>query len=259
MERVSRMAPPLQCGRLGLPSHSQPRRIRLQRTAWLGRGTGPSRAWPTDASGDGPEYEAPHRAAANLRAWQQGGGSPRTSLTRRPSWSRRRKWKPAPLPRSAFAGFRFPSDVIVPAVRGYLSYRDVEELLTERGVEVDHVTIYRWVLRFTPLLADTARPCRHRVGNRWQVDGRRNATTRFESSPAWRSVVVVASTAPWCLAALGTIWVRVARDGGGHPSWQTARNPMPVPVAGTSVRTAAAPHAGCQHGTGEAGKPVGPS
>jgi transposase-like protein len=77
-------------------------------------------------------------------------------------------------PRSAFAGFRYPSDVIVLAVRWYLrfglSYRDVEELLTERGVEVDHVTIYRWVLRFTPLLAEAARPCRHRVGDRWQVD-----------------------------------------------------------------------------------------
>jgi transposase-like protein len=77
-------------------------------------------------------------------------------------------------PRSVFAGFRFPSDVIVLAVRWYLrfglSYRDLEELLTERGVEVDHVTIYRWVLRFTPLLADAARPCRHRVGDRWSVD-----------------------------------------------------------------------------------------
>ena len=56
--------------------------------------------------------------------------------------------------RSTFAGFRFPSDVIVLAVRWYLrfglSYRDVEELLTERGVEVDHVTIYRWVLRSRP-------------------------------------------------------------------------------------------------------------
>jgi transposase-like protein len=77
-------------------------------------------------------------------------------------------------PRSAFAGFRFPSDVIVLAVRWFLrfglSYRDVEELLTERGVEVDHVTVYRWVLRFTPLLAEAARPCRHAVGDRWWVD-----------------------------------------------------------------------------------------
>jgi transposase-like protein len=75
---------------------------------------------------------------------------------------------------SAFAGFRFPPEVIVVAVRWYLrfglSYRDVEELLAERGVEVDHVTIYRWVLRFTPLLAEVARPCRHSAGDCWSVD-----------------------------------------------------------------------------------------
>jgi transposase-like protein len=42
--------------------------------------------------------------------------------------------------------------------------------LAERGVEVDHVSVYRWVLRFTPLLAEVARPCRHAVGDRWEVD-----------------------------------------------------------------------------------------
>ena len=60
------------------------------------------------------------------------------------------------------------------AVRWYLrfglSYRDLEELLAERGVEVDHVTLYRWVQRFTPELVDAARPCRHAVGSRWFVD-----------------------------------------------------------------------------------------
>jgi IS6 family transposase len=64
--------------------------------------------------------------------------------------------------------------VITVAVRLYLryglSYRDVEELLAERGVEVDHVTVYRWVQRFTPLLIDAARPCRHATGDRWFVD-----------------------------------------------------------------------------------------
>jgi IS6 family transposase len=87
---------------------------------------------------------------------------------------RTRRPRPTPVPPSAFAGFRFPPDVIVLAVRWYLrfglSYRDLEELLAERGIQADHVTIYRWVLRFTPLLADAARPCRHSVGNRWQVD-----------------------------------------------------------------------------------------
>jgi hypothetical protein len=45
--------------------------------------------------------------------------------------------------------------------RHALSYRDVEELLAERGIDVDHVSVYRWVQRFTPLLIDAARPCRH--------------------------------------------------------------------------------------------------
>ena len=79
----------------------------------------------------------------------------------------------APIAGSAFAGFCFPSDVIVLAVRWYLrfglSYRAVEELLAERGVEVDHVTVYRWVQRFTPLLADAARFARTRraIGGSW--------------------------------------------------------------------------------------------
>jgi transposase-like protein len=64
--------------------------------------------------------------------------------------------------------------VITVAVRWYLryalSYRDIEELLAERGIEVDHVTIFRWVQRFTPLLIDAARPCRHVPGDRWFVD-----------------------------------------------------------------------------------------
>jgi transposase-like protein len=92
-----------------------------------------------------------------------------------------------PLTRSAFAGFCFPPDVIVLAVRWYLrfalSYRDVEELLAERGIEVDHVTVYRWVLRFTPLLADAARPCRHAVGGRWRVD-----ETSVKVAGRWRYV-----------------------------------------------------------------------
>jgi transposase-like protein len=77
--------------------------------------------------------------------------------------------------------------VIVVAVRWYLrfnlSYRDVEELLVERGVEVDHVTVYRWVQRFTPLLADAARFARHSPGNRWYVD-----ETHVKVNGVWRYV-----------------------------------------------------------------------
>jgi transposase, IS6 family len=64
--------------------------------------------------------------------------------------------------------------VIAVAVRWYLryglSYRDVEELPAERGIDVDHVTIYRWVQTFTPEFIDSARPARHATGDRWFVD-----------------------------------------------------------------------------------------
>ena len=88
-------------------------------------------------------------------------------------------------PPSGFAGFRFPAEVSWLAVRWYLryglSYRDVEELLGERGVEVDHVSVYRWVQRFTPLLVEAARPCRHSVGDRWCVD-----ETYLKLAGVWR-------------------------------------------------------------------------
>ena len=77
--------------------------------------------------------------------------------------------------------------MVLLAVRWYLryglSYRDVEELLAERGIEVDHVTIYRWVQRFTPLVIDAARPCRHSVGDRWFVD-----ETYVKVAGVWRYV-----------------------------------------------------------------------
>ena len=96
--------------------------------------------------------------------------------------------RPIPVdPDSAFKGFRFQPEIIVLAVRWYLryglSYRVVEELLGERRIEVDHVTIYRWVQRFTPLLADAAGPCRHIVGDRWFVD-----ETYVKVAGTWRYV-----------------------------------------------------------------------
>ena len=101
---------------------------------------------------------------------------------------KRRRSRPQVQPGSAaFAGYRFPPEVILLAVRWYLryglSYRDLEELLAERGVEVDHVTLYRWVQRFTPLLVEAARPCRHAVGGRWFVD-----ETYVKVAGVWRYV-----------------------------------------------------------------------
>ncbi|ABW16434.1 putative transposase [Parafrankia sp. EAN1pec] len=58
---------------------------------------------------------------------------------------------------------------MVPAVRAVLPGRR-GTARPERGIAVDHVTVYRWVARFTPLLIDAARPCRHTPGDRWFVD-----------------------------------------------------------------------------------------
>jgi transposase-like protein len=57
------------------------------------------------------------------------------------------------------------------------------KLLTERGIEADHVTVYRWVQRFTPLLVGAARPCRHAGGDRWFVD-----ETYVKIAGRWRYV-----------------------------------------------------------------------
>jgi transposase-like protein len=56
----------------------------------------------------------------------------------------------------------FEADIILCAVRWYLryalSYRDVEELLRERGVSIDHTTVFRWVQRYAPELDQCCRP-----------------------------------------------------------------------------------------------------
>jgi transposase, IS6 family len=85
----------------------------------------------------------------------------------------------------AFRGFRFPAEVILWAVRWYLqfpiSYRDLERMLADRGVEVDHTTMYRWVQRFAPELEKRMRrhlrPCR----GPWHVD-----ETYIRVSGQWR-------------------------------------------------------------------------
>src|SRR6202162_2631050 len=69
---------------------------------------------------------------------------------------------------------RFPPVVIQHAVWLYLrftlSYRDVEELLAERGLDISYETVRRWVLKFGPAIARRVRQCRPRRSNRWHLD-----------------------------------------------------------------------------------------
>ena len=69
---------------------------------------------------------------------------------------------------------RFPPVIIQHAVWLYLrftlSYRDVEELLAERGLDISYETIRCWVLKFGPLIARRLRRCRPRPSDRWHLD-----------------------------------------------------------------------------------------
>ena len=74
-----------------------------------------------------------------------------------------------------YSGYRFPSDIIQRAIWLYLrftlSYRDVEERLAERGVEVSYETIRRWVLSFGSVIARQLRARRPKPHSRWHLDG----------------------------------------------------------------------------------------
>ena len=71
-------------------------------------------------------------------------------------------------------GMRFPIDLILVCIRWYaaypLSYRHLEEMMQERGVNVDHSTINRWAIRFLPLLEKVFRKYKRPVGVSWRMD-----------------------------------------------------------------------------------------
>ncbi len=138
---------------------------------------------------------------------------------------------------SAFAGFRFPREVISLAVRWYLryglSYRDVEELLAERGVTVDHVTVYRWVQRFTPEFVEAARTCRHLPGDRWFVD-----ETYVKVSGRWTYLYRAVDQ----YGQVVDVWLSIRRDLAAARTFFTrALATGAVPVEGTTDRAPAYP------------------
>src|SRR4029077_4063190 len=74
----------------------------------------------------------------------------------------------------SYCRHRFPPPIIQHAIWLYLrftlSYRDVEELLAERGLEVSYETVRRWVLKFGPGIARKLRRCRPRPSDQWHLD-----------------------------------------------------------------------------------------
>jgi transposase-like protein len=102
-------------------------------------------------------------------------------------------------------------------------------------VQVDHVSIFRWVQRFTPLLAEAARPCRHRVGDRWWVD-----ETYVKVSGRWRYVYRAINQ----FGQVIDVYVSPRRDGGAArcffaPALATTKV---IPVEVTTDKAAVYPH-----------------
>ncbi|WP_027159813.1 IS6 family transposase [Methylobacter luteus] len=74
----------------------------------------------------------------------------------------------------SFKGAHFPKEVILYAVFFYVryavSYRDLEEILAERGVKVDHATLNRWVVNYSPALALKAKNRKRAIATSWRMD-----------------------------------------------------------------------------------------
>jgi putative transposase len=73
-----------------------------------------------------------------------------------------------------FKGRHFDRSVILLCVRWYLAYslslRDLEEMMAERSISVDHTTIHRWTIHYAPLLLDQFNRRKRPVTSRWHVD-----------------------------------------------------------------------------------------
>jgi putative transposase len=68
----------------------------------------------------------------------------------------------------------YPLDVILLCVRWYVAYslslRNLEEMMSERGIEVDHSSVHRWVIKLVPLFEKAFRRHKRPVGTSWRVD-----------------------------------------------------------------------------------------
>ena len=76
--------------------------------------------------------------------------------------------------RRAFKRLHFPVEIILTCVRWYVAYplslRQLQEMMAERGVEVDHSTIHRWAIKMLPVLAAVCRRRKRPVGRSWRMD-----------------------------------------------------------------------------------------
>ena len=125
----------------------------------------------------------------------------------------------------SFKGAHFPKDVVLFAVFFYVrygvSYRDVEEIMEGRGVNVDHATLNRWVIKYSPLIALAAKKNKRAVAASWRMD-----ETYIKVEGEWvylyRAVDKFGDTVDFMLSekrdeAAATAFFRQAIDNNGFP------------------------------------------
>ena len=102
-----------------------------------------------------------------------------------------------------FKGRHFGGEIVLWAVRWYcryaVSYRDLEAMMTERGVAVDHTTIYRWVQRFAPEMEKRLR---------WQWRRPRSSSWRIDETEPRRDFRRVSCLSCASIVACAQMWIR---------------------------------------------------
>jgi putative transposase len=90
----------------------------------------------------------------------------------------------------SYKGFRFPPEIISHAVWLYfrfsLSFRDVEELLAQRGIVVTYETVRQWCFKFGQTYANELRRRRPRCGDKWHMDARVPKDQRGKILSTWQ-------------------------------------------------------------------------
>ena len=87
-----------------------------------------------------------------------------------------------------FKWSHFAKEIVLWGIRWYvaypISYRQLEEMMQERGVAVDHSTLNRWVIKYAPEIEKQFRWCRRPVGRSWRVDESAPRTHGWETRRA---------------------------------------------------------------------------
>ena len=129
----------------------------------------------------------------------------------------------------SFKGAHFPQDIILIGVRWYVAYplstRHVEELMLERGVHVDHSTINRWVVKYSPQLEEAFHRRKRPVWISWRMD-----ETYIKVKGQWYSRCPPSKPICYVLGRYGVRGVLCDARCPDNAAWGMAKNSIKFPM-----------------------------